>query len=51
MKPLKLISMTMLAGIVSVTTAFAEPREVRIASHVSEFSPLHAQSQLFGSGD
>ncbi len=47
MKPLKLISMTMLAGIVSVTTAFAEPREVRIASHVSEFSPLHAQSQLF----
>ncbi|MEM9146261.1 MAG: TRAP transporter substrate-binding protein [Pseudomonadota bacterium] len=25
----------------------AEPREVRIASHVSEFSPLHAQSTLF----
>jgi len=47
MKPLNLIGMTMLAGIVSVTTAFAEPREVRIASHVSKFSPLHAQSQLF----
>lgn len=31
----------------SVTLAFAEPREVRIASHVSEFSPLHAQSTLF----
>jgi len=29
----------------SVTMAFAEPREVRIASHVSEFSPLHAQSR------
>lgn len=29
------------------TAAMAEPREVRIASHVSEFSPLHAQSQLF----
>ena len=25
----------------------AEPREVRIASHVSQFSPLHAQSELF----
>ncbi len=28
-------------------SALAEPREVRIASHVSEFSPLHAQSELF----
>ncbi|MGF1525352.1 MAG: TRAP transporter substrate-binding protein [Candidatus Competibacterales bacterium] len=27
--------------------AWAEPREVRIASHVSQFSPLHAQSELF----
>lgn len=27
--------------------AFAEPRDVRIASHVSAFSPLHAQSALF----
>ena len=26
---------------------FAQPREVRIASHVSRFSPLHAQSELF----
>lgn len=29
------------------TAALAEPREVRIASHVSEFSPLHASAQLF----
>ena len=39
-------------GAVVVAAAFAspaaaEPREVRIASHVSEFSPLHAQSQMF----
>ncbi|GMG83127.1 DctP family TRAP transporter solute-binding subunit [Paralimibaculum aggregatum] len=31
----------------SAGLALAEPREVRIASHVSEFSPLHAQSVLF----
>ena len=35
------------AATASITLAFAEPREVRVASHVSEFSPLHAQSQLF----
>lgn len=28
-------------------TLWAEAREVRIASHVSHFSPLHAQSELF----
>ena len=28
-------------------SAVAAPIEVRIASHVSEFSPLHAQSSLF----
>ncbi len=28
-------------------TAMAEPREVAIASHVSDLSPLHAQSVLF----
>ena len=31
----------------TATAAFAEGREVRIASHVSELSPLHAQSQMF----
>ncbi|SON56664.1 Extracytoplasmic solute receptor protein YiaO [Hartmannibacter diazotrophicus] len=31
----------------SSALAMAAPREVRIASHVSTFSPLHAQSQLF----
>lgn len=36
------VAVTMTAG-----AAFAEPREVRIASHVSAFSPLHAQSELF----
>ena len=29
------------------SVAFAAPIEVRIASHVSDLSPLHAQSQLF----
>jgi len=36
-----------LAGLAVSTQAIAEPREVRIASHVSQFSPLHAQSQMF----
>ncbi|WP_350334427.1 TRAP transporter substrate-binding protein [Coralliovum pocilloporae] len=31
----------------AATSVLAEPREVRIASHVSQFSPLHAQSELF----
>ncbi len=47
MKHFKLLSIAAIGAIASVTTAFAEPREVRIASHVSEFSPLHAQSQMF----
>jgi len=35
--------------LVALTTAgwAAEPREVRIASHVSALSPLHAQSEMF----
>lgn len=33
--------------IVTAGSALAESREVRIASHVSALSPLHAQSQLF----
>ena len=31
----------------STGVAWSEAREVRIASHVSQFSPLHAQSELF----
>ena len=34
-------------AVVGASMAFAEAREVRIASHVSEYSPLHAQSKLF----
>lgn len=44
---------TLLAAIaiaaLNASLAIAEPREVRIASHVSAFSPLHAQSELFAS--
>lgn len=36
-----------LATLTSMQAAHAEAREVRIASHVSEFSPLHAQSTMF----
>ena len=36
-----------LGASMAASTALAEPREVRIASHVSEYSPLHAQSKLF----
>ncbi len=35
------------ASLLAVSAALAEVREVRIASHVSELSPLHAQSQMF----
>ena len=41
------ITLAALAATTTAALAFAEAREVRIASHVSEFSPLHAQSQLF----
>lgn len=47
MKLLPRLALGCLGAVASVTAAIAEPREVRIASHVSEFSPLHAQSQLF----
>ncbi|MEO0618663.1 MAG: TRAP transporter substrate-binding protein [Pseudomonadota bacterium] len=40
------IAVTGAFGLTSLT-AIAAPREVRIASHVSQFSPLHMQSQLF----
>ena len=39
--------LTIGVSLLAMTTAFAEGREVRIASHVSELSPLHAQSQMF----
>lgn len=35
------------AVFLTATVALAEPREVRVASHVSTLSPLHQQSQLF----
>ena len=47
---MKLFKPTAISAAVLVATstlALAEPREVRIASHVSSFSPLHAQSELF----
>jgi TRAP-type transport system periplasmic protein len=34
-------------GMSIASAATAAPREVRIASHVSELAPLHAQSQMF----
>ncbi|MGB7184365.1 MAG: TRAP transporter substrate-binding protein [Burkholderiaceae bacterium] len=44
-----LLSVTAIALTASLVSgaALAQARDVRIASHVSEFSPLHAQSQLF----
>ncbi|MEP2184857.1 MAG: TRAP transporter substrate-binding protein, partial [Roseibium sp.] len=47
---MRLFTRTAMAVIVTAATAtaaWADAREVRIASHVSEFSPLHAQSKLF----
>lgn len=46
----KLLGTTFLAlgaSLLAMTAAWAEAREVRIASHVSELSPLHAQSKMF----
>ncbi len=34
-------------SLVVAHSAFAKPKEVRIASHVSELSPLHQQSKMF----
>jgi len=47
---MKLVSKSvlgLLGSTIVVTAALADAREVRIASHVSQFSPLHAQSQMF----
>ena len=40
-------AVAVLAVAATASAAWADAREVRIASHVSEFSPLHAQSKLF----
>lgn len=42
-----LITLLAVSAAISSAPASAAPREVRIASHVSTFSPLHAQSQMF----
>jgi tripartite ATP-independent transporter DctP family solute receptor len=47
MKSLSRVTLVLLGSTVVATAAFADAREVRIASHVSQFSPLHAQSQMF----
>ena len=47
MKFIPRMALGLLAAGIAITSALAEARKVRIASHVSEFSPLHAQSQLF----
>lgn len=47
MKYLGKIGLGLIGLALSITAALAETREVRIASHVSELSPLHAQSQMF----
>ena len=36
-----------ITAVAGIMTAFGQARDVRIASHVSQFSPLHAQSELF----
>ncbi len=47
MKYFKSITSALFIGFLTVGQVNAQAIEVRIASHVSEFSPLHAQSQLF----
>ncbi len=47
MKLTRILVSAAVAALVTVTNAQAAPKEVRVASHVSEFSPLHAQSKLF----
>lgn len=42
------LSVTLTATLLG-SAVYAAPIEVRIASHVSELSPLHAQSQMFAS--
>jgi len=49
MKLISTFALGVAGAIIATTSAFAEAREVRIASHVSALSPLHAQSELFAS--
>ena len=44
---LRLFGLGLIGAILTTTMAMAQPKEVRIASHVSALSPLHAQSQMF----
>lgn len=47
MKPYSVMALGLIGALAGTSMAVAETREVRIASHVSAFSPLHAQSELF----
>ena len=47
MLKLKSLGLGFLGATLTATMAMAQTKEVRIASHVSELSPLHAQSQMF----
>ena len=47
MKLFRTLALTVGAALLAAGPAQAAPTVVRIASHVSEFSPLHAQSKLF----
>lgn len=47
MKTITKLGLGLLSLAMTASAAFGEAREVRIASHVSELSPLHAQSQMF----
>ncbi|MCV6547023.1 MAG: TRAP transporter substrate-binding protein [Cohaesibacter sp.] len=47
MQLVKSFGLALLGATLLCAPAFAAPVEVRIASHVSAFSPLHAQSELF----
>ena len=44
---LKSLAVVVAISLASAGSVLADAREVRIASHVSQFSPLHAQSELF----
>ena len=41
------LALALATSVAVASTAWAAPREVRIASHVSALAPLHAQSQMF----
>jgi len=47
MKMIQTLGLSLTGLALSTSIAIADSQVVRIASHVSEFSPLHAQSELF----